>query len=166
MKQMSDKIYTVEEELRQLEFFLENKNIQNNYNYVRMEKGPKPLFYRFIAFSYQLSSFVLDFYFLVFTDNHLILLTKDENYEFSTDYMTTINYNNIHHFSFEQKSGFNSYYLIFFQYDKEDYYFYLDDRVTNRILDKFLNYPVKNVSYENLSYLEEMDFMGLSSKDK
>lgn len=163
MKQMSDKIYTVEEELRQLESFLQNENIENNHNYVRMEKGPKPFLYTLITFSHQVRFTLLDFYFLVFTKDSLIILSKTKEDKFSLKNMTTIKHTDIRDFTFKEIWGAD---CIYFKYLDKEYYFYLSDWVTNRILDKLLNYPVKNVSHENLSYLEEMDFMGLFSNDK
>lgn len=74
-----------------------------------------------------------------------------------------IQHADIRDFSFKEIWGA---YCIYFKYLDKDYYFYLSHRISSRILDKILNYPVKNVSYENLFYLDKMNFMGLYSKDK
>ena len=135
---MSDEYYTVEEELRRLESFLQSENIENDYNYLRMEKGPKPFFYALIAFSHQLRFTLLNHYFLVFTKDSLVLLTKNKDEKFSLENMIRMKYSNIDNFTFKKVYGA---YCIYFKYLDKDYYFYLSNRASSRFLDKIFNYP-------------------------
>lgn len=155
---MSNIDYTIQDEKNKLERFLKKENIEVNHNYLRMEKGPKPLLYRVITFSHQLRFKSLKQYFLIFTADYLILLFQDEEYKFTTNNMVKINHNDIHNFSFQRKYGD---YCIFFTHSNEDYNFYLNDRLSSRILDKVFNLKKLNYSYENLAFLKENNFMGL-----
>lgn len=154
--------YTIQDEKNRLESFLRKENIEVNHNYLRMEKGPKPLLYRTMTLSHQLRFKILEFCFLIFTEDCLILLSQNEDYEFSSDNMIKIKFSDLHDFSFRRKY---SDYCISFEYGKKDYYYYLTDRLGSRVLDKIFNLKTKNYSYENLVYLKKTNFKGLLQKD-
>lgn len=155
---MKNRDYTLEDEKNTLERFLRNQNIQPYYNYLRMEKGPRPFFYTAISLSYQLRFSIFQFYYLVFTKNCIYLLTQDKEFNFNANNMTKINYDAIHNFSHERKLGA---YCLSFTHLNEDYYFYLNDRFSSRVLSKLFNTETMNYSRYNLSYLESTNFMGL-----
>lgn len=52
--------YTIQDEKNRLESFLRKENIEVNHNYLRMEKGPKPLLYRTMTLSHQLRFKILE----------------------------------------------------------------------------------------------------------
>ena len=54
MRQISNRDYTMQDEQNKLEIFLKEANIEFDRNYVRMEKGPRPFFYKALILSYQL----------------------------------------------------------------------------------------------------------------
>lgn len=153
---------TIQDEKNRLELFLRNENIEVNHNYLRMEKGPKPLFYRMLTLSYLLRFKFLEFCFLIFTEDCLFLLSQNEDYEFSSDNIVKIKFSEIHNFSFQRKY---SDYCIFFEYGEKDHYYYLTDRIGSRALDKIFNLKAKNYSYENLAYLRKTNFKGLLQKN-
>ena len=102
MSQISNKDYTMQDEQNKLENFLKETNIEYDRNYVRMEKGPKPIFYKALTFSYQIRFTILEFYYLVFTSDSIILLTQDKDYKFTTNNMVKINHQDIKSFSFQK----------------------------------------------------------------
>lgn len=159
---MAIKDYTLRDEKIRLENFLRKENIEVNHNYLRMEKGPKPILFRAMTLSHQLRFRFLQHYFLIFTQNCLILLFQDEDYEYRTKNMIKISYKDIQNFSFQKKYGD---YCLFFEHLDIDYYFYLTDRLSSRLLDKIFHLSTQNYSYSNLTYLREMNFMGLSKKE-
>ena len=63
----------MQDEQNKLENFLKEANIDYDRNYVRMEKGPEPFFYKALTFSYQIRFTILEFYYLVFTCDSIIL---------------------------------------------------------------------------------------------
>ncbi|MDN6196442.1 MAG: hypothetical protein L0I93_08130, partial [Atopostipes suicloacalis] len=66
---MTGKAYTVADEQKNLERFLKKEKIEFNSNYyLRMEKGPKPIYYKMISFAAQIRFSVVEFYYLVFTE--------------------------------------------------------------------------------------------------
>jgi len=159
---MSNRDYTLQDEKKTLERFLRKENIECYRNYLRMEKGPRPIFYKVITLSHQLRFRILEFYYLVFAEDYLILLTQDKEYKFSTNNMIKINHSDIHDFSFQRKYGA---YCIFFTHLNKEYYFYFNDSFSTRVLTNIFDTETKNYSRENLVYLEKMNFMGLSQKD-
>ena len=54
MKPVSNRDYTMQDEQNRLENFLKEAEIEFDRNYVRMEKGPRPFFYKALILSYQL----------------------------------------------------------------------------------------------------------------
>lgn len=157
---MRSRDYTLEDEKNSLESFLRDQTIEVNHNYLRMEKGYKPHLFGLIRFSLQLRSLMLERYWLVFTSDRLVLLTQDNEYQFSSQNMVTIKYADIHAFSFEKQYGD---YCIHFTYSGEPYYFYLTDRISSRLLDKLFHIEKKTYSYtfRNLGYLQQNNFRGL-----
>ena len=158
MRQISNRDYTMQDEQNRLENFLKEVNVEYDRNYMRMEKGPKPFFYKALTLSYQLRHTILEFYFLVFTEDSIILLTQDKEYEFTTNNMVKINHHDIQDFSFQKIYGA---YCIFFEYQKKEYYFYLNDSFSTRVLGNVFGTDKIDYSRKNLSYLETMNFMGL-----
>lgn len=158
LRHMKKKDLTILDEKNSLERFLMKETIQPNCNYLRMEKGPKPLFYKAITLSYQLRFKMWEFYFLIFTDDCLYLLTQDEEYQYSTTNMIQIQHESIRDFTFQRKYGA---YCIAFTHLDEEYYFYLNDSLSTRLLSKMLNTETMDYTRQNLTYLESMGFMGL-----
>jgi len=158
MRQISNRDYTMQDEQNKLEFFLKEVNIQYDRNYVRMEKGPKPFFYKALTFSYQLRFTVLEFYYLVFTSDSIILLTQDKDYKFTKNNMVKMNHQDIQDFSFKEIYGA---YCISFKHQKKEYYFYLNDSISAKVLHKVFGTEEIDYSRKHLSYLEEKNFMGL-----
>lgn len=154
--------YTVQDEENRLKDFSREENIEMSHNYLRMEKGPKPLWFSIVAFSYRLRFTFFQHYFLIFTDEYLILLVQNEDYEFINYNMTELNYKDIQDFSFTRTYG---YYCISFRYLGEDYYFYLSDRkglrLLNKTMDKLTKSNNKTYSYKNLEILLQNNFRGL-----
>ena len=103
----------------------------------------------------------LNNYFLVFTENCLILLTKDKEGKFSINNMDRIHYDNIFNFSFQRTYG---YHCISFEYLNDEYYFYLNDKVSKRALDIVFDFNEINYSNKNLEFLEKTNFKGLLKK--
>lgn len=155
---MSNRNYTISDEKNRLENFLKKENIEIHRNYLRMEKGPKPFLYKALTLSYQLRLTILEFYYLIFTENHIILLTQNKDYEFTTDNMIKINHHDIHGFSSQKIYGA---YCMSFAYQNKEYYFYLNDQFSSRVLGKVFGTDTKNYSRKNLLYLEKRNFMGL-----
>lgn len=156
---MKTRNYTLEDEKNSLENFLKDQNIEVNHNYLRMEKGYKPHLFGLIRFSLQLRSIMLNHYWLVFTSDRLVLLTQDNEYQFSSQNMVTIQYTALHGFSFEKQYGD---YCIHFTYCGEPYYFYLTDRISS-LLRKLISVDMGTSSYtfRNLKYLQQNKFKGL-----
>ena len=76
----------------------------------------------------------------------------------STNNMVKINHHDIQDFSFQKIYGA---YCIFFEYQKKEYYFYLNDSFSTRVLGNVFGTDKIDYSRKNLSYLETMNFMGL-----
>lgn len=154
--------WTIEEEAAQLERFLRRENIEINHNYVRMEKGYRPIFHAIVAFSWQLRHLLLDTYFLVFTSSQVILLTQNEQHEFTRENLEAIDHEAIHQFSFTRRYG---YYCVSFVYQQEAVYFYLSDWWSSKLIDKAIKKLTGSVKIryprKNLRYLRECRFMGL-----
>lgn len=155
---MRSRDYTLEDEKNSLENFLKDQNIEVNHNYLRMEKGYKPHLFGLIRFSIQLRSIMLNWYWLVFTSNRLILLTQDNEYQFSSQNMMTIQYTDIHSFSFEKQYGD---YCIFFSRFDQDYYFYLSDWITSGLIGKLFRVEKETYTFRNLKFLQQNNFKGL-----
>ena len=158
MRQISNKDYTMQDEQNKLENFLKETNIEYDRNYVRMEKGPKPFFYKALTFSYQIRFTILEFYYLVFTSDSIILLTQDKDYKFTTNNMVKINHQDIKGFSFQKIYGA---YCISFECQLNGYHFYLNDSFSSRVLGKVFGTDKIDYSSRNLLYLDKMNFMGL-----
>jgi|SRR5690625_628801 len=148
----------MQDEQNKLENFLKETNIEYDRNYVRMEKGPKPFLYKALTFSYQLRFTILDFYYLVFTEDAILLLTQDEDYAFTTNNQMILNHQDIRCFSFQKIYGA---YCISFTYQNEKYYFYLNDAYSTKILHKVFRTDNIDYSRNHLLYLEKRNFMGL-----
>lgn len=158
MRQIRNKDYTMQDEQNKLENFLKEANIEYDCNYVRMEKGPKPFFYKALTFSYQLRFTILDFYFLVFKEDSILLLTQDKDYEFTANNMVKMNHQDIRDFSFRKIYGA---YCIFFVYQNREYNFYLNDSFSTKVLHKVFGTEEIDYSRKHLLYLEDKNFMGL-----
>lgn len=92
----------MQDEQNRLENFLKEAEIEFDRNYVRMEKGPRPFFYKALILSYQLRLTILEFYYLVFTEDSLVLFTQDKDYEFTLNNMVKMNHHEIQDFSFQK----------------------------------------------------------------
>ena len=158
MKPISNRNYTMQDEQNRLENFLKEAEIEFDRNYVRMEKGPRPFFYKALTLSYQLRLTILEFYYLVFTEDSLVLFTQDKDYEFTLNNMVVMNHQEIQDFSFQKI--YNAY-CISLVYKNKDYYFYLNDSFSTKVLHKVFGTEEINYSRKHLSYLEEKNFMGL-----
>ncbi len=158
MRHLSSRDLTIDDEKNRLERFLKKENIENDRNYLRMEKGPKPFLYKVLTLSHQLRLTILEFYYLIFTENHIILLTQNKDYEFTTKNMIITNHHAIHGFSFQKIYGA---YCISFTYQNKKYYFYLNDSFSTRVLGNIFGTNTKNYSRNNLINLEKKNFMGL-----
>ena len=158
MSQISNRDYTMQDEQNKLEIFLKEANIEFDRNYVRMEKGPKPFFYKVLTLSYQIRFSILEFYYLIFTKDSIILLTQDKDYKFTTNNMVKITHQDIKRFSFSEIYGA---YCISFVYQNKEYYYYLNDSFSTKVLHKVFGTEEINYSRKHLSYLEEKNFMGL-----
>lgn len=157
MRPISSKDYTMQDEQNRLKKFLKEAKIGHNRNYVRMEKGPKPFFYKMLTLSYQLRLTVLEFYFLVFTEDSIFLLTQDKDYEFTLNNMVKIDHDEIQDFSFQKIYGA---YCISFARQNKEYYFYLNDSFSTRVLHKAFGTEEIDYSRKHLSYLEEKILWG------
>ena len=158
MRPISSKDYTMQDEQNRLKKFLKEAKIGHNRNYVRMEKGPKPFFYKMLTLSYQSRLTVLEFYFLVFTEDSIFLLKQDKDYEFTLNNMVKIDHDEIQDFSFQKISAA---YCLSFECQFNGYPFYLTDSFSSRVLGDIFGTDKIDYSSRNLLYLDKMNFMGL-----
>ncbi|WP_201711350.1 hypothetical protein ACF3NL_06870 [Dolosigranulum pigrum] len=133
---LSEEKQELEEAIRQLGFV-------PNHNYFRTARGIHPLLNIFIR--------TKSFYYLVFTDDYLIMMWLDYPFDNNIgDHYVQIPHKDLSNFSVEQV--IRGYY-IYFVYNKESYYLYIDDDPLIR--------RTPNYSGRNFRWLKEENFKGL-----
>lgn len=151
---MKNKVYTLEEEDRIFEQILRNRGIQLNNNYFRANRGYHPFFQKIISIFRNLRVFLRKTYFLIFTDDQLILMHKDHSNGSIDDNIIKIEYDSIDNFDVVHQ---RIYYRIQFEYDNEEFYFYID-------ADGVLSIRESEFSRDNFHTLKDDNFMGLLSE--
>lgn len=148
---MKNEIYTAEQEGILLEEILKDLGIALNHNYFRAEKGVRPLLHKLFSYSMIYRGHIMKFYFLVFTEDQLILLNSDGLQGSIEKNISKINYEDIKEFTITRRF---IYYCVQFEYNNKRFYFYID-------ADGVYSFTGLNYSDKNFHFLKERNFMGL-----
>jgi len=145
---LGERIYTIEQEQRILEKKIRDLGIFLNDNYIRAEKGPRPLFYNY--FSLAPTNAFMKRYFIAFSDDELVLIHLNYLEEEDDKYITRIKHDDIKHFTVRNAKN----YCIQFEYRDKRFYFYVPTG------GNFANLET-NYSEKNFFSLWERGFKGL-----